>query len=255
MTSVEALRVSTIYQTETGGNLWLATGFALLAGFLSFASPCVLPLIPGYLGFLGGSTEASGLPGRGRLILAVAAFVAGFSVVFIAYGWILGVAGFTLKAHLDLVTRVGGVLVIALGLVFVGRLRLLQRSVRPRWVTATGLAGAPVLGLVFGLGWTPCIGPTLGAVLTMASGTADASRGAFLGALFCVGLGVPFVLAALGFDWMTGALDVLRRHIRLINLVGGALLIMIGALMVSGIWQAVLSPVSARLNSGFVPLL
>lgn len=246
--------MGSIGEIVTGGNILLALLLAALAGVISFASPCVLPLVPGYLGYVGGFTSEADRPGRGRLVLGVALFVIGFSVVFVAFGLLFGTAGLLLRAHLDAITRIAGVLVIVLGLVFIGRFTFLQRTVRPGWTAATGLAGAPLLGVVFGLGWTPCIGPTLAAVYSIALDGGSPGRGALLGAAFCLGLGIPFLLVALGVGWVTGSVSWLRRHIRLINIVGGVILITIGVLMVSGAWRLLMSNLLAVTN-GFIPAL
>ena len=246
--------MGSIGEIVTGGNILLALLLAALAGVISFASPCVLPLVPGYLGYVGGFTSEADRPGRGRLVLGVALFVLGFSVVFVAFGLLFGTAGLLLRAHLDAITRIAGVLVIVLGLVFIGRFTFLQRTVRPGWTAATGLAGAPLLGVVFGLGWTPCIGPTLAAVYSIALDGGSPGRGALLGAAFCLGLGIPFLLVALGVGWVTGSVSWLRRHIRLINIVGGVILITIGVLMVSGAWRLLMSNLLAVTN-GFIPAL
>lgn len=246
--------MGSIGEIVTSGNLLIALPLALLAGLISFASPCVLPLVPGYLGYIGGFTTQADRPGRARLLLGVSLFVLGFSIVFVAFGIVFGSAGFLLRAHLDLVTRIAGALVILLGLVFVGQFTFLQRTLKPRWTAATGLAGAPLLGVVFGLGWTPCIGPTLGAVYLMAVDGGDPGRGALLGLVFCVGLGVPFLLVALGLTWVTGAVAWLKRHIRAINVAGGGILILIGVLMLTGVWQLLMSNLLA-VTRGFIPAL
>lgn len=228
------------------GALWAAVPVAMLAGLLSFLSPCVLPLVPGYLGYLGGFTDASAdaateRRNRRRLLLGVLLFIAGFTLVFLVYTALAGAAGAWLRAWQDPITRVLGVVLIVMGLVFVGQFTFLQRQFKPSWRAATGLAGAPLLGIVFGLGWTPCIGPALAAVLTLSLSTESVGRGALLGLAYCVGLGIPFLVVALGFGWVTGSLAFLRRHIRTINLIGGGLLIVIGLVMVSGLWTAWMS--------------
>jgi cytochrome c-type biogenesis protein len=237
------------------GPLIVALAIALAAGAIAFLSPCVLPLVPGYLGYIGGFTSEANRPHRSRLVLGVLLFVAGFTVVFVAYNWILGGAGFLLKSHLDLITRIAGVLVILMGLVFIGQFSFLQRTIKPSWTAATGMAGAPLLGIVFGLGWTPCIGPTLAAVLSLSTTSASPWRGAVLGLAFSLGLGIPFLLVALGLNWVTGSLAFLKRHIRVVNIVGGALLVVVGLLMVTGVWQLLMSELGAAVNSGFVPVI
>jgi cytochrome c-type biogenesis protein len=247
--------VDSIGSIIDSGNLLLALAIAIAAGAIAFLSPCVLPLVPGYLGYIGGYTSEANRPHRSRLLLGVLLFVLGFTIVFVAYNWVLGGAGFLLKAHLDLITRIAGVLVILMGLVFIGQFSFLQRTIKPSWTAATGMAGAPLLGIVFGLGWTPCIGPTLAAVLSLSANTGSPWRGAILGLAFSLGLGIPFLLVALGLNWVTGSLAFLKRHIRVVNIVGGALLVAVGILMVSGLWQLLMSELGAAVNNGFVPVI
>jgi cytochrome c-type biogenesis protein len=237
------------------GNLLLALAIAIAAGIVAFASPCVLPLVPGYLGYIGGFTSEANRPRRSRVLAGVALFVLGFTVVFIAYNWLLGGAGFLLKSHLDLITRIAGVLVIVMGLVFIGQFSFLQRTIKPSWTAATGIAGAPLLGIIFGLGWTPCIGPTLAAVLSLSANSASPWRGAILGLAFSIGLGIPFLLVALGLNWVTGSMAFLKRHIRVVNIVGGALLVAVGILMVTGVWQLLMSQLGSVVNSGFTTVI
>ncbi len=242
-----------VADTVANGNLALAMPIALVAGLLSFASPCVLPLVPGYLGYVGGFAGGE-QRSRRRLIAGVALFIAGFALVFVVFGVIFGYAGLLLKPWLDLITRIAGVLIIAMGLVFIGLFGFAQRTVKPRWKAATGLVGAPLLGIVFALGWTPCIGPTLTAVYSLALGSGDPGRGALLAVCYALGLGIPFVLIALGLGWAVTASKWLRRHIRAVNIVGGVLLIAIGLCMVLGLWQSLMSHLTAVIG-GFVPAL
>ncbi|WP_419818186.1 cytochrome c biogenesis CcdA family protein [Glaciibacter flavus] len=236
------------------GQLLAAVPIAIAAGLVSFLSPCVLPLVPGYLGYVGGFTDASGDARverhyRRRLLLGVALFVLGFTLVFVAFSAAAGAIGIWLKVYSDLIFRVLGVVVILMGLVFIGQFTFLQRTLKPGWRPATGLAGAPLLGIVFGIGWTPCIGPTLAAVLNLSLSSASVWRGALLGVAYCIGLGVPFLLVALGFSWVTGAVAFFKRHIRAINIVGGSLLIVVGLLMVTGVWTAWMSSLQAVMAS------
>lgn len=238
--------VETVTQLATSGPLLLAAGLAMLAGAVSFASPCVVPLVPGYLAYLAAlvGAEAPAVsttegPKRGRFAVVGAAglFVLGFTVVFTAgVGSLVWLAD-ALLVNQETLQRVGGVLTIAMALVFLGMIPGLQRDVRIHHVPRTGLWGAPVLGAVFGLGWTPCIGPTLSGVLAIASASGGAgARGFFLVLVYCVGLGLPFLLIAAGARWAVGATDWLRRNGRKVQLFGGALLLVVGILLVTGLW-------------------
>ena len=243
-----------IQEIVANGSLIVALPIALLAGLVSFASPCILPLVPGYLGYIGGFAGTDARAGRGRLLLGVTLFVLGFSVVFVGFTLAFSIAGLMLLPWLDLITRVIGVLVIIMGLVFIGQFSFLQRSIRPGFTAATGLGGAPLLGIVFGLGWAPCIGPTLSVVYSLSLTTGSVGRGVLLGVLYCLGLGIPFLLVALGFNWVTGSVAWLKRHIRAVNIVGGAMLVLIGLLMVTGVWQIMMSQLGSVI-SGFEPAI
>lgn len=262
-----------------GGALWLAVPIAMLAGLVSFLSPCVLPLVPGYLGFLGSavtprepaagregsrgiartsedagesvrvSTDSPTVakatvpagPGRGRLLLGVGLFIAGFTVVFLAMGVFAGTIGRVFFEYQDVITRVLGAVVIVLGLVFVGVFGVAQRTYRPQLRQNLGLAGAPLLGVAMGIGWAPCIGPTLAAILSIAYSQADPARAGILAVAYSLGLGIPFILLALGASWATRSVAFVRRHIRVVNIVGGALLVVLGLLMVTGAWTTIMS--------------
>ena len=232
------------------GPLLAALAVALVAGLVSFLSPCVLPLVPGYISYVTGMSGtdlrtgesvrpvAGGAgPARGRVVLGSVLFVLGFTAVFVAYGALFGGLGRILLVHQALVERVVGALIIVLGLAFLGVVPGMQRELRIHRFPAPGLLGAPLLGIVFGVGWTPCVGPTLGAVQGLAYTSASAGRGALLSAAYCIGLGVPFVLFALGLRHTLGAFRFLRRHSRWVTGVGGALLVAIGILLVGGWWD------------------
>lgn len=231
----------------------LAAPIALAAGALSFASPCVLPLVPGYLGYVGG-LDRTGDRARSRVVLGAALFVLGFSLVFVLTSIVFGAAGYVLMEYQGLITRVAGVLVILLGLVFVGGLGPLQRRLAPEWRPRAGLIGAPLLGAVFAVGWTPCLGPMLGTIQILALSTSSLGTAAALAVCYSIGLGLPFVLLALGFGWATGAVQVLRRHIRAINLAGGGLLVVIGLLMLSGVWTIAITALQASVGGYVSPL-
>ena len=237
-------------ETAAAGPLLLALAVSVLAGLVSFASPCVVPLVPGYLSYLAavvGVDENPPQPGpvqpppsaRWRVAGSAALFVAGFTVVFLL--GTVAVLGMTtaLITNQLVLQRVGGVLTIVMGLVFVGYVPALQRQLRfaPRQLST--LAGAPLLGAVFGLGWTPCLGPTLAGVITVASATDGASvaRGIVLVIAYCLGLGIPFVLLAFGSASAVAGLGWLRRHTRGLQIFGGVLLVAVGVALVSGVWN------------------
>jgi len=244
----------------TDGNPMLALLVAAAAGFVSFASPCVLPLVPGYLSYMSGvggqDVERRGDRAAGRVVAGAALFVLGFSLVFVALGAALGAVTSWLVLNRGLVTRIAGVLVIVMGLFLAGVVKpgFLYRERRLRADKVPGgLAGALPLGMVFGLGWTPCIGPTLGAVLGLAAvGGGGARRGAVLLFAYSLGLGVPFLVAALGFRRALGRFPALRARFRLFELVGGGMLVVIGLLLVTGLWDSLLTQL--RVWSGSITL-
>ncbi|MBD3940348.1 cytochrome c biogenesis protein CcdA [Microbacterium sp. NEAU-LLC] len=273
------------------GSLLIAIPIAVLAGAISFLSPCVLPLVPGYLGFIGGavaprpapvavnaagdavtpgSTDGEGVPtrssvarsttdgveapARGRLVLGVLLFIAGFTVVFVSMAMLGGTVGRFLLEYADVITRVLGVLIIAMGLVFIGWFGLAQRIARPQVRGNLGLIGAPLLGIALAIGWAPCIGPTLAVILTMSFDSGSIGRAALLGVAYSLGLGIPFLLITLGFGWATRSVTFVRRHIRVVNLIGGGLLIVLGLLMVTGVWTAVMAQFQGVFSSVPAPL-
>lgn len=241
--------------TVTSGPLVLAVAVATLAGLVSFVSPCVLPLVPGYLSYVTGmagaevtSKSADTNPGgaaavavrargRHRTVLGAVLFVLGFTAVFVSYGLAFGNLGRLLFQYQEGIQRVLGGVTVVMGLAFLGLVPALQREARIRRLPGTGVAGAPLLGVLFGVGWTPCIGPTLGAVQTLAFDSATAGKGALLSAAYSLGLGLPFVVAALGIRRGAGALALLRRHSRTITRIGGAMLLVVGLLLLFGRWD------------------
>ncbi len=229
------------------GGLWFAVPIAIAAGLLSFLSPCVLPLVPGYLGYVSGVSTGRERT-RGRMLLGVALFIAGFSLVFLAVSLLVGTVGVFVTEYTDLILRIAGVVVIIMGIVFIGQVSFLQRTLKPRWQPRAGLIGAPLLGIVFAVGWTPCVGPTLVAVQSMVLDQGNLGRALIVGLAYCVGLGIPFLLVAIGFGWVGGSVAFVKRHIRAVNIAGGVLLIIIGVLMVSGIWRAFITSIGAGLG-------
>jgi cytochrome c-type biogenesis protein len=244
-------------QTAASGNLLLAVPVAMIAGLVSFFSPCVLPLLPGYLSYMSG-VAAQDLESarRGRLLAGAVLFVLGFSSVFVLSGALFGFFGKRLEEHQDTLSIVAGVLIIVMGLAFIGLVPLMQRDVRIHLVPTIGLAVAPLLGFFFGLGWAPCIGPTLLAVVGLALSTDDASasRGAFLTLFYCLGLGIPFVLAALGFGRFMHAVSWFRRHQRAVSVAGGILLIAVGILLVTGLWTNLTEEMQTWVNGFEAPV-
>ena len=258
----------------TDGSLLLGMGVAALVGLISFASPCCLPLVPGYIGYIAGlagaeaavdsptqervAALAAGAPAaapavgadasagrrpspqRRRLLLGAFLFVCGFSAVFISFGALFGGLGRALLQWAPALTRVAGVVTILMGVAFLGGLSWLQRERRFHHRPTGGIAGAPVLGIVFGLGWTPCLGPTLAAVNALAYTQASALRGAVLGLAYCIGLGIPFLAMALGAQRMLQMSAWARRHAQVVMRVGGALLVVLGLLLLTGLWDTLI---------------
>jgi cytochrome c-type biogenesis protein len=227
-----------------GGSVLLALPVAVLAGLVSFFSPCVLPLLPGYLSYatgLGAAEITAGRAGRSRVLLGTIGFVAGFALVFVASGALVGGLGAVLIAWQRPLTIAAGVLSIVLGLVFTGWLPLGQGTWRLNLSPRLGLAASPLLGIVFGLGWTPCIGPALSVVLTLALNEATALRGGVLAFAYALGLGLPFILAGLAFGRLVGTLDWVKRHHRGIQVAGGVAMMIVGLLLVTGWWDGLMA--------------
>jgi len=229
-----------ITQTVLNGSLLLAAVVAIAAGVVSFLSPCVLPLVPAYLSYVTGLVGADLAEARrGRMLVGTLLFVLGFSAVFVSLGALFGGLGAVLIEHADVITRVLGLFTIGFGLAFMNVLPGLDRTWQLSQRPAFGFAGAPVLGVVFAIGWTPCLGPTLAAVQTLAINQASAGRGAFLTLAYCLGLGIPFILFAVAFRRMAGATAFIKRHYRVVMRTGGAMLVVLGVLMVTGLWTDV----------------
>ncbi|MET9799169.1 cytochrome c biogenesis CcdA family protein [Streptomyces sp. NPDC006368] len=226
-------------ETVVNGALLLALPIAVLGGLVSFFSPCVLPLVPGYLSYVTGVTGTDLADARrGRMAAGAGLFVLGFSVVFVSGGALFGYFGWTLQAHRETLTTVLGVLMILMGAFFMGLMPwFTQREYRFHRRPVTGLAGAPLLGALFGIGWTPCLGPTLTSVNFLAANEASAGRGALLTFAYCLGLGLPFVLAAVAFRKALGAFTWVKRHYAWVMRIGGGMMIATGLLLLTGAWD------------------
>jgi cytochrome c-type biogenesis protein len=230
------------------GFILLALPLAILAGLLSFISPCILPLVPGYLSYAAGFSQS-----KGRVLLGSSLFVAGFSLLFISYGALFGGFGARIAVHEEIITRILGIFTIGLGLLFAGAFPMMP-TLRPRISTTGGLIGAPILGFLFGVGWTPCIGPALATVQTLAFSESSAFRGAILSLGYCLGLGLPFIATGLFFDRSARLRHFLTRNGRKISLIGGAFLILIGILQVSGAWNYLMNDLRSVI-SNFAPVI
>lgn len=238
------------------GQLLVASLIAVAAGLLSFLSPCVLPLVPGYLAYVG--STAGSAPGekspRGRVLLGSVLFVLGFTAVFVAILAAAGTVGVFITQWEPVITRVMGAVIIVMGLVFIGLFTKMQTTRKMRVKPKFGLAGAPLLGAVFAIGWTPCMGPTLAVIMGLSLQQASVSRSVVLAIAYCIGLGLPFILAAFGFSWLTQTMTFFKRHIRAVNLIGGGLLILIGLLMVTGLWSQMMYALQAVIGGYVTPL-
>lgn len=245
------------FQSQAGaGSLVLAIPVAAIAGLISFFSPCVIPLLPGYLSYATGLSGADLADGeaerrRGRMLAGSLLFVLGFAIVFVLIGAAFGSVGFWLRSREETITLVMGILLIVLGLVFAGVLPILQREWRIHTIPAVGLGAAPFIGALFAIGWQPCIGPTYGVIVTLTLNDATAGRGALLSACYALGLGIPFVIAGLAYRRSLGALAWVRRHQAWVMRAGGLMLVVVGLLLVTGEWDHLVSVIQSRLVGGF----
>ncbi|CAN2223373.1 CcdA Cytochrome c biogenesis protein [Candidatus Nanopelagicaceae bacterium] len=230
------------------GILLAAFPIAIAAGLISFLSPCVLPLVPGYLSFAAGYSKA-----KGRVFLGSLLFVLGFSVLFISYGALFGGIGSRITAHEELITRVLGVVTIFLGLIFMGRFPMAP-TFSLKMSTNGGLIGAPLLGFLFGIGWTPCIGPALATVQTLAFQESSAARGAILSFGYCIGLGAPLIASGLYLDKSARLRKFLTKRGDLISKIGGIFLILIGIAQLLGIWTDLMASLRSFI-SDFAPVI
>ena len=230
------------------GGILLASLVALIAGFVSFASPCVIPLVPGYLAYVSGVAGS-----KRKVFLGALLFVLGFSVLFISYGALFGELGSRILNNSTQLSRLLGALTIFFGLIFLFPDKF-YRSLKAPYFAQSGLVSAPLLGFMFGLGWTPCIGPTLGAVQTLAIIEASALRGAFLSFIYCIGLGLPFLLFALFIDKSKALQQAIAKRGRTVSIIGGSFLILIGLMQILGLWESLMASLRGTI-SGFIPVI
>lgn len=237
-------------ETVLSGALLVALPIALLGGLVSFFSPCVLPLVPGYLSYVTGVSGTDlGDARRGRTVAGASLFVGGFTAVFVSGGALFGYFGQTLQEYSGTLSKVLGVLMILMGIFFMGLMPwMTQREFRIHKKPVTGLVGAPLLGALFGIGWTPCLGPTLASVNALAFTEATAGRGAILSVAYCLGLGVPFVLAAVAFRKALGAFSWVKRHYVWVMRIGGGMMIVTGLLLLTGAWGSMMQELQGWSN-------
>ncbi|MGW0121599.1 cytochrome c biogenesis CcdA family protein [Streptomyces sp. NPDC003327] len=237
-------------ETVTSGALLLAVPVAVLGGLVSFFSPCVLPLVPGYLSYVTGVTGTDLAESRrGRMTAGAALFVLGFTAVFVSGGALFGYFGSTLQEYRETLTTVLGVVMVLMGVFFLGLMPwFTQREFRFHRKPVAGLVGAPLLGALFGIGWTPCIGPTLASVNALALEQASAGRGALLAFAYCLGLGVPFVLAAIAFRKALGAFGWVKKHYVWVMRIGGGMMIVTGVLLLTGAWDSMVATMQGWSN-------
>ncbi|HTW14275.1 MAG TPA: cytochrome c biogenesis protein CcdA [Nocardioides sp.] len=241
-------------QTAGSGSLVLAVPVAIIAGLVSFFSPCVIPLLPAYFSYatgLSGADLAAGDVKRGRMVAGSVLFVLGFSVVFVLLGVASGSVATWLLVNQSTLNIVLGIFAIVMGIAFVGLVPLLQRDLRFHKVPAVGLAAAPLLGFLFGVGWQPCVGPTLGVIITLGYQEGSAGRSGLLLAFYSLGLGIPFILAGLFWKRALGALGFVRRHQQWVTRAGGVMLVAVGLLLVTGFWDQAVQWLQIHLVSDF----
>lgn len=243
------LAATVFTSTVQNGPLLAAAGVAALVGVIGFLSPCVLPLVPGYLSYVAGLSGDGTKPSQRRMAGGALLFVLGFTVIFVIQGVLFGQLGSSINDHRKGLEQILGGVTILLGIVFLGGFGFLQRELKVHRLPRAGLLGAPLLGAAFGLAWTPCLTPTFGVVFSLSTVQGTAGRGAFLTFFYCLGLGIPFVLVALGFGWVSGALGFVRRHRRVVSAVGGVLLMTIGVLLVTGEWDHLMAVLRSSVGS------
>jgi cytochrome c-type biogenesis protein len=250
VSALSTLAAESYNGTVMNGALVLALPIAVLGGLVSFFSPCVLPLVPCYLSYVTGVSGTDLAEARrGRMVAGASLFVLGFTAVFVSGGALFGYWGSTLQENKDVLTKILGVLMVLMGLFFMGLMPWLsQRELRFHTRPATGLAGAPLLGALFGIGWAPCIGPTLSSVQTLAFNEASAGRGAVLTVAYCLGLGIPFVLTAVAFRKALGAFAWVKRHYVWVMRIGGTMMIVTGVLLLTGAWDRIVQEMQVWSN-------
>lgn len=248
--------MSALQDLVAAGPMLAAAAVAALAGLVSFVSPCVLPVVPGYVSYVaGGPLLDEGTSTRRRRVVAgTALFILGFAAIFVAYGALFGGLGATLQSSQAVLTRILGGVVVIMGLLFAGWLPGLQRQLLPQLRPRSGLVGAPVMGVTFGLGWTPCLGPTLATVQTLAFTEASAGRGAVLAGVYAAGLGLPFIAVGLGMSRALTATAWARRHTVAIKRAGAVMLIVTGLLLASGMWDHLMRGLQSTV-SGYTTVL
>lgn len=244
------------FDYATSGPLLGAVAVAVLAGLASFLSPCILPLVPGYLSYVTGLAGADLDSGhrRGRVIAGISLFIAGFTAVFITLIVLATSAAMQLMVHRRTIEIVAGVIVIVLGLAFIGLVPGLERQWRVQKLPAAGLIGAPVFGVVFALSWAPCTGPTLAAMIALGSTSGSQARAVTLAVAYSLGIGLPFIAVGLGFQRLIGVIKFIRRNSRWVTRIGGALLVLVGLALVTGVWSDLMIALTTNVGPGSVPI-